>query len=278
METRIHPLTGEPILFAPDRAARPRAFGDPSAARCPFCPGHESDTPPEFARVGEPWRVRAFPNRYPPIEGAEVVVESPRHEDTFDAIEHVEDAVHTYIDRYRAHDNAAYVSIFKNEGSRAGASIPHLHSQVVPLPFLPPRIQRESAGFVRAAACPLCTPHGHPIADTRFFTWLAPHASAMAYQQWIVPKRHVGEITELTADEICDLAGLLRSASAATRALSPSYNWIFLNFPGQRGAHCYIELFPRLSVIAGFELGTGTFVEIIDPAEAARRLRGPDAK
>ncbi len=273
MEIRTHPLTGEPILFAPDRAARPRAFGDPSETRCPFCPGHESDTPAEIARLGNPWRVRTFPNKYPPVDGAEVVVESPRHEDLFDTIDHGEDAVRTYIDRYRAHESAAYVCIFKNEGPRAGASIPHLHSQVVPLPFLPPRIERESAGFARATTCPLCSPQGHWIAETPSFAWLAPRSSTMPYQQWIVPKRHVGEITELTGDEIRELGGLLRSASAATRAIGTSYNWAFLNFPRQRAAHCYVELFPRLSAIAGFELGTGTFVEIIDPAAAARRLR-----
>src|SRR5687768_4156470 len=85
---RTHPLTGEPILFAPNRAARPRAFGDPSSERCPFCPGHESDTPAEVARIGDPWRVRVFPNKYPPVDGAEVIVEAPGHDDPFHSIEH----------------------------------------------------------------------------------------------------------------------------------------------------------------------------------------------
>jgi UDPglucose--hexose-1-phosphate uridylyltransferase len=55
--------------------------------------------------------------------------------------------------------------------------------------------------------------------------------------------------------------------------LGHSYNWMFMNFPRSPAAHCYVDLVPRLSTIAGFELGTGTFVEIIDPAAAARRLR-----
>ena len=273
MHFRVHPLTGEPIVYAPERAARPRAFGDASEERCPFCAGHESDTPPEITRSGEPWRVRVFPNKYPPVEGAEVIVESPRHEETFDALGHAEEVVHAYVERYRAHERAAYVSIFKNEGARAGASIPHLHSQVIPVPFVPPRIERERAGFARATSCPLCAPEGHLIAETPSFLWLAPAASTMAYQQWIVPRRHIHEIAAFTGAEVRELAGLLRSAARATRAISSAFNWAFLNFPGEEKAHCYLDLFPRLSVIAGFELGTGTFVEIIDPAAAARRLR-----
>ena len=73
MTFRAQLITGEPTLFAPERAARPHAFaGDRDAGRCPFCAGHEEDTPPSLATVGDPWRVRVFPNKYPSIAGAEV--------------------------------------------------------------------------------------------------------------------------------------------------------------------------------------------------------------
>jgi UDPglucose--hexose-1-phosphate uridylyltransferase len=274
MSIRIHPLTGEPILFAPGRASRPRAFyDDTTTARCAFCPGHESDTPPALAQAGDPWRVRVFPNKYPPIEGAEVIVESPRHEDTFDEIAHAPEVLAMYVARYRAHPEAAYVSVFKNEGARAGASIPHLHSQVIPVPFLPPRIAREAHGFGLARPCPMCDPRGHVIAANASFIWLAPEASALAYQQWIVPRRHVGDFSGLSDNELEDLAALLRVASRATRLVAPAFNWAFINFPQQSAAHWYLDILPRLVTIAGFELGTGTFVEIIDPAAAAKRLR-----
>ena len=69
MTLRNHPITGEPILFAPERASRPRAFaGDESTDRCPFCPGNETDTPPTIAAAGEPWRVRVFANKFPATE------------------------------------------------------------------------------------------------------------------------------------------------------------------------------------------------------------------
>ena len=266
---RVNPLTGELIVFAPERAGRRSAFGDPSDERCPFCPGHESDTPPELLRIGEPWRVRVFPNKYPPLESSEVIVEAPGHVG-FDEIEHAEDVVHAYVDRYRAHaDAAGYVSVFKNEGTRAGASIAHVHSQVIPLPFLPPRIERELRGF--AERCPLCEPAGFIVYETETMRWLAPEASSFAYQQWIVPRRHVSEVSALGAAELRDLATLLREAARATRTLG-AYNWMLMNFPRHAEGHFYVDVVPRLAALAGFELGTGTFVEIIDPAAAAKRL------
>ena len=268
---RRHPITGDPVLFAPGRAERPRAFDQDEIARCPFCPGHESDTPPELAHAGEPWRVRVFPNKYPSVEGAEVIVESPAHGQTFDGVEHSEEVVNTYVDRYRAHAAAAYTAVFKNEGPRGGASIPHVHSQVMPLPFTPPRIARELVSF--ATGCALCRIDGHVIRETERFTWIAPAASSFAYQQWIVPKRHMPEMSGFSAAELSESAALLRAASRAMLRLGDSYNWMFINFPRSPRAHCYIDLVPRLSAIAGFELGTGTFVEIIDPAAAAERLR-----
>ncbi len=266
MDFRKHALSGEPIVYAPERAARRSAFGDASEERCPFCPGNESDTPPEIARIGAPWRVRAFANKYPPTAGSEVIVESPRHDGAFH--DHPQDAVRMYADRYRAHGDAQYVALFKNEGARAGASIAHVHSQVVPLPFTPPRIERELRGF--ASRCPLCAPEGHVIRETETLRWIAPHASSFAYQQWIVPKRHACDFASFDGDELRDLAAVLADVS---RKAFCDYNWMFINFPRRDEAHCYIDVVPRLAALAGLELGTGTFVEIIDPAAAARRLR-----
>lgn len=272
---RTHPITDDSIVFAPERSDRPGAFGeDDHGARCPFCAGHESDTPPAIVTAGDPWCVRVFTNKYPSVDGAEVIVESPHHDATFDRLAHAEDAVRIYVDRYRAHAGEAHVSLFKNHGPSAGASIPHIHSQVMPLPFVPPRIEREGAAFERAPRCPLCGPiEGGIIRETPSFRWLAPAGSSMLYQQWIVPKRHLGEMISFTDAEIGELATLLQSASAAMLTLAGSYNWMFMNFARHGSAHCYVELFPRLTTFGGFELGTGTMVQIVDPTLAAQRLR-----
>lgn len=278
MTPRRNLITGEPILFAPERAARPHAFvgDDVHRHRCPFCAGHEDDTPPPLAVIGDPWRVRVVPNKYPSVAGAEVIIESPKHDETFDRVEHADEVVRLSIDRYRAHAAAAYTALFKNHGPDAGASIPHVHSQVMPLDFVPPRIEREANAFANAAECPLCQAiethrrDGLMIRETDAFAWLAPSASSMAYQQWIVPKQHAPEFVDADPSE---LALFLRAASEKMLTIGRSYNWLFLNFPRQPASHWYVDLFPRLTTIAGFELATGTFVEIVDPADAVRRLR-----
>ncbi|HEY0139822.1 MAG TPA: DUF4931 domain-containing protein [Thermoanaerobaculia bacterium] len=263
-------LTNEPIVFAPSRASRPHAFsGDATEIVCPFCPGNEHETPPELARIGDPWRVRVFPNKYPSVDDAEVIVESSEHDASFDSIAHAEDVVATYLERYRAHASAEYVAVFKNEGERAGASIPHVHSQVMPLDFTPPRIAREAEAF-RDDHCPLCDDAaGEVIGESESFAWLAPYGSSMPYQQWLVPREHHNEMSGAAAGE---LAAWLQRSAAKMRELAPAFNWAFVNFPRHQRAHWYVDLFPRLTAIAGFELGTGTFVEIIDPAAAARHF------
>lgn len=273
MAFRHHPITGEPIVFAPERAARPNAFGRDDAIVCPFCPGNESMTPPEIARAGDPWRVRVFPNKYPAVERHEIIVESNRHDATFDGIDNATEVVSVYCDRYRAHAESAYVSIFKNEGERSGASIDHLHSQLMPLPLVPVRIAREAAAFAAASSCPLCGPRENIIEENDSFSRFAPAGSQHAYEQWIVPKRHKGEIASLTDDEVGALATILQSAVRATRSIAAAHNILFMNFPRQGAGHFYIDVFPRLTSIAGFELATGMFIDIIDPAAAARRLK-----
>ena len=269
MEFRRHSITGDRIVFAPERATRPNAFGREDAVVCPFCPGHESMTPPEIVRVGDPWRLRVFPNKYPAVAQHEIIVESDRHDATFDSIDNAAEVLSMYVDRYRAHADAAYVSLFKNEGERAGASIDHLHSQLMALPMVPLRVAREAAAFEAASSCPLCAALENVIEENEEFIRFAPSGSQHPYEQWIVPRRHQNEI----GDAIESLAKILQSAVRATRSIAPAHNILFMNFPRQRSGHFYIELFPRLTAIAGFELATGMFIDIIDPAAAARRLR-----
>jgi UDPglucose--hexose-1-phosphate uridylyltransferase len=58
------------------------------------------------------------------------------------------------------------------------------------------------------------------------------------------------------------------------RSVSDAFNWAFVNFPNEERGHWYVEIFPRMTAVAGFELGTGTFINTVDPAEAARTFRG----
>ena len=256
------PITGEPVILAPERGDRPNVYdGGP----CPFCPGAEDQTPPEIARDGDPWRIRVFPNRYPPTEQSEVVVESARHDDGFEELapDQTQRAIEITFDRYRAlRATAAYVSIFKNHGRLAGASIPHLHSQLVGLPFLPPRVAAEGEAFANAATCPLCDLSAHPlIAESEHYRWIAPHGARFAYQQWIVPRAHQHDL-----DHPREIASLMQASVRAMRSISDAFNWSFITFPHEPRGHWYLELFPRIAMIAGLEIGTGTFVNTVAPA------------
>jgi UDPglucose--hexose-1-phosphate uridylyltransferase len=280
-----HLITGDPILVAPERAARPHAFGpDGKTEVCPFCAGNEALTPPEVARVEREgaWLARAFPNKYPAAEAHEVIVESPEHGATFDRIVDATAVVDLYVDRYlslAAHSET--VCLFKNHGPTAGASLEHLHSQIVGVPFTPPRIAREAAAFAAADVCPLCVAlethraAGLILEENETFAWLAPSSSRMANEQWLVPKRHQHEMATLRDVEIADLAALLQACASAMHELAPSYNWLFMNFPRAAASHFYVEAFPRRTTIAGFELATGTLIEVIEPAETVRVIRKP---
>ncbi|MGZ4778586.1 MAG: galactose-1-phosphate uridylyltransferase [Thermoanaerobaculia bacterium] len=274
-------ITGEPVLYAPERAGRPNAFAHDAIDVCPFCRGHESITPAEVARVERDgrWIARAFPNKYPASPHHEIIVESDEHEARFESLPHAAAVTQLYVDRYRAmrsHKSVAYASLFKNNGAMAGASIDHIHSQLLGVPELPPRIARESEGFMRAASCPLCSDATSiVIRDATHFVWSVPYASTMAHQQWIVPKRHVSEPHDLDPSEITELAALLQTAAAGMSRIASSYNWSFVSFPTTRAGHFYVELFPRLTSVAGFELGTDLFIQVVDPAITARKMKTP---
>jgi UDPglucose--hexose-1-phosphate uridylyltransferase len=274
---RRHPISGDPVLYAPERAARPHAFGDDEAeGRCPFCPGNESDTPPEITRTGEPWRVRVFPNKFPAVDGHEIIVESPAHDAEFETIDHGAEVIDTYAARYRHHARtAAFVALFKNHGARAGSSLAHMHSQVMPLPFIPPAVERQRHAYGRASSCPLCkAPHADlVISENDSFRRFAPFAPSHVWEQWIAPKRHMPDIAALTRGETESLTAILQEATRAARSVTPAYNVVWYLFPNERAAHSYIAVIPRVTPMAGFEVGTGTFIDIIDPAATARRFR-----
>jgi galactose-1-phosphate uridylyltransferase len=81
----------------------------------------------------------------------------------------------------------------------------------------------------------------------------------------------------MSDDETDDLALRLRDAARSMERIAPAYNWLFMNFPetrtGVSAPHWYVQAMPRTTTIAGFEIATGTFIDIVDPAAAAQRLR-----
>lgn len=263
---RRNPITGAPVLLAPDRLHRPHALGGDEEIDCPFCPGHERETPPESWRDGDPWSIRVFPNKYPASERHEVVVETPDHDAHFEDIPHAARVVEAWLSRYRALSPSI---IFKNDGRAAGASIAHAHSQILGTPFVPPRLAAEAEAFAKAPHCPLCAIDDEPVVrESENYRVIAPRGASYAYQHWIVPRAHAND-----AADPHELATLLQSAARASRSVARGFNWIFATFPREPRAHWYVDVIPRLGGLAGYEVGAGGAINIVDPDEAAAALR-----
>jgi len=314
-ELRIDRLTGRRVLFVSDRVARPRDFseGDHKAASqedCPFCEGHEEETPKEVwaLRQGPPdaagWQIRVVPNRYPISEDHELIIETSAHEtDISDLpLAHVEEIIRAYRLRMEAlsqKERWSYLALFKNHGSSAGASRAHPHAQLVGLPSVPPLIEKElkiaQEFHHERGRCLYCELIERELelkervieADEHLIVW-SPEAARVPWECWILPRRHQPDFRVLSAQEAAALASALRQTlRRIRRALSEqsyAYNYYVHTAPllpsgdaRSKGVassyHWHLEIIPRLGRLAGLEWGTELYVNPLLPEEAARRLR-----
>jgi len=303
-ELRHDGVSGRLVLVTPGRAARPHTFpastntGKP--ASCPFCPGHESDTPPEVARTGDGapdrpgWRVRVVPNLYPLVapdgsEGAtgahEVLVLSPSHNRSFAHLtdEQATEAFTVMRDRARYHlaEGHAFAQASINHGREAGASLVHPHAQLVALDFVPPAVQAALGRFAArgdlvAADAVAGDDNGLTVLEGDVAAW-CPLASSSPYQLRIAHCDAGARFDDASDDELGPVALAARDVLARVGASigDVPYNLVVHTAPPARPGpfHWYLEIVPRTGVMAGFELGTGVHVNVVAPEEAAARLR-----
>ena len=313
-ELRRDALSGRLVTVAPARGRRPGApaggsleADDPSS--CPFCEGHEAETPPEVLAVrpgGGPadspgWRARVVPNLYPAfvdepavavgapplaaeraVGRQEVVVHSPRHVSSLAELDEAELTGIAAVWRARAEAaraaGFAYLHVLVNEGRAAGASRSHTHSQLVALPAQPPVAIAEQTG---GAACALCallaaeTAGGERlVAHQGGLVLLCPFAGRAPYELLAAP---VDCEDDAFASE--RLGAALVLVAEGIRALRAEVGPVALNLwlhsgpLGKGTAHWHIEVLPRLTVFAGLELGAGIYVNALPPEEAAPGLR-----
>jgi UDPglucose--hexose-1-phosphate uridylyltransferase len=298
-------LTGRWVLLAPERSARPHtvAAAPPTVpdavAGCPFCPGYEDLTPPEVGRAGggeadtPGWRVRVVPNLYPAVGGPhavapatgahEVVVLSPAHDRSFGQLDDDQavEVVQMLRDRTRFHLDAghAYVQVIINHGRAAGASIAHPHAQIVAIDFVPPAVTSALERYAAAGSDLVRDDlaEGIPIVERAGTAAWCPHAPAAPYEFRAAPIDDVGARFDLASDDdAADLAVVLRDGLARLLATlgDVPYNLVLHTAVGDAPFHWYVEVQPRLTIIAGFELGTGVFVNTLPPERAAAELRG----
>jgi UDPglucose--hexose-1-phosphate uridylyltransferase len=223
----------------------------------------------------------------------EIVVESPDHGEHpgVARLGQLKLVLRGYLDRLSALSNepsVRYVSIFRNHGLEGGASLSHAHSQIIGTPLVPKTIEDElrvsRAFWKKRNACAYCRlvsiERRSPrlIHENDYFVAIAPWASIFPFEFWIVPKRHSPSLSSIRADEIGSLAVTMRATlgSLAAALGDPPYNYGFHTSPSVGRHHYYhwhLEVYPRLSRLAGFELSTGMYINTLLPEAAARLLR-----
>lgn len=237
----------------------------------------------------------------------EVLIDTPRHDlhpatQPRDAFRQV---VHAYHARFRAvasDPGVAQVVVFKNHGIAAGISQDHSHSQLVGLPIVSEQVRGRVAAhaeYTRAhGGCVVCDTlaeerrHGaRVLVDNPSFLAVVPYAALSPFHTWIFPKRHEPSFAGATPAELSELADTLRRV---LRMLyfglgDPAYNFVIRSVPTGRGLdgaaldghgpkpntsfHYYVAIVPRVARVAGFELGSGMFINTVDPDESAAFLR-----
>jgi UDPglucose--hexose-1-phosphate uridylyltransferase len=228
------------------------------------------------------------------IGAHEVIVDTPDHfRDMADlTCAEMEEVVWAYLARstdLRRDKRFKYVLIFKNYGSSAGASLEHPHSQLIALPIVPKVVQEEIDGAAKyydyKERCVFCdmlrqeqADKDRIIYDGRYFTAFCPYVSRFSYEVWILPKRHQSDFANLQRDCVSDLARSLRDCLAMIKGLlsDPSYNFIIHSSPinghDREDYHWHIEIMPKLAKIAGFEWGSGFYINPVPPEIAAKNL------
>jgi len=229
------------------------------------------------------------------IGAHEVIIESPDHSATLSTLptKAMEEVLWAYRDRMedlKRDKRFQYTLIFKNEGLIAGATLEHTHSQLIALPIVPIQVQEEIEGckrhYEQRERCIYCDiirqemqSATRIILETQLFIALAPYAPRFPFETWILPKKHLSCYSCSTNDDFRDLAGLLQNVlRRIDRALSnPPYNYVIHTSPfrDERNDyyHWHIELMPKLTNVAGFERGSGFYINPTPPEDSAKFLR-----
>ena len=229
------------------------------------------------------------------IGAHEVVVETPLHQETLATlpVKGVEEVLWAYRQRIidlRGDKRLRYVLVFKNHGVAAGASLEHSHSQLIALPIIPRRVGEEIEGaknyFEFKDRCVFCDiirqelqQRSRVIVENRGFLAIAAFASRFPFETWILPKKHHSHFEDMESFEYEQAAQILSDTlQRMNRVLGkPPYNFIIhtssFSDTDKEYYHWHFEIMPKLTKVAGFEWGTGFYINPTPPEEAANYLR-----
>jgi len=253
------------------------------------------------------WLVRVVPNLYPAFmppakeeekcaesdfisERAtghhEVLIESPQHDEHIGVarVSQVVHVVNAYIDRFSelvSKPYVKYVSIFRNHGLEAGASLSHAHTQMIAICALPKTVEDELKANQKEKTCTFCDivrkEKGSPrvIWESEDYLIFAPWASVHPFEFWLFPREHQSCIADLSQSRVKSLAEALRVSLGGLKSIlnDPPYNFGFHQIRDESSYHWHLEVYPRLSIWAGFEKSTGMFINVVSPEDAAVHLK-----
>jgi UDPglucose--hexose-1-phosphate uridylyltransferase len=290
---------------------------------CPFCPGNEGKTPSEVHALrekkgvpnGPGWQLRVVPNKFAALQPVgdlerreerdffrtmdgfgvhEVLIESPVHNETIGNMKYrqVEQVLLAYRKRYLQlgeDPRHQLVTIFRNNGERAGTSLAHPHSQIIATPIVPTQTRHVLEEAMRyyddRGSCVYCDMIREEVAagkrivlETADFVVFEPFASRVPFETWILPKRHNASFGNISAGDAAKCARVLRKTVGAMyeRLGNPDYNYVFCTAPfkdaNESYYHWHVEILPRLTTPAGFELGSGIYITVALPEQTARFL------
>jgi UDPglucose--hexose-1-phosphate uridylyltransferase len=225
----------------------------------------------------------------------EVIIETPRHEVSLTGLsdDEVRDVLWLYKQRLidlRNDIRLVYGLVFKNVGEKAGASLEHTHSQLIVTPIVPLRVQTEIECCRRyhdyRGRCLLCdmvvqelSSGVRVVLETPHFVAFAPFAARFPFETHLMPKRHVSHFERTEDGLLPELARALRNTLARIENAvdRPPYNYLIHTSPLSAGPlehyHWHFEIIPRITRVAGFEWGTGFYINPVPPEQAAQFLR-----
>lgn len=225
----------------------------------------------------------------------EVIIETPEHNRTLASLPlvHVEQILLAYRNRFLAFyqdSRIEHVIIFKNHGQSAGTSLEHPHSQIVGTPVIPGqiryRIEHALRNYNDFGACLYCWSLKRELEDgirivkeNSSFVVFVPYAALTPFHLWIFPKRHNASFGNVKDSELAELAAILKEILLRLYVGldNPDLNYVTRSLSAEDGPlkyfHWYLSIVPRLSTAAGFELGTGMFINTTSPEDSAQFLR-----
>ncbi len=229
------------------------------------------------------------------IGAHEVLIETPEHFQTLSTmpVKRIEDLFWAFRDRVldlRRDVRLRFILLFKNHGEAAGGTLEHSHSQLIALPVIPKRVKEEIDGARhyyeyrdRCIYCDIVTAEiengSRVVMETDHFLVISPYAPRFPFETWILPKQHASHAETMTHAQIPDLASVVQKLSQRLDAVleHPPYNLVVHSAPIQDPQlahyHWHIEIIPKLTHVAGFEWGTGFYINPTPPEESARFLR-----